>query len=355
VTPRETLYREVVRGLQATPRRLPAKLFYDARGAELFEAITRLPEYYPTRTELGILDRCLPEVAQRVGPGARVVEFGSGSGEKTARLLEALEDPAELVLLDISVEQLLDVARAFEARYPGLRVTPVAADYTLPWKLPQPAMAGASGSTPASGASPGSSSGTAPGSAHGTAPDSSHGEVPGPSGRTLFFFPGSTLGNFEPHEARGFLAHMALAAGRDAALLLGVDRVKPREILEPAYNDAAGVTAAFNRNALQHLNHVLGGDFDPDAFAHEAPWSPKDSRIEMRLVSLERQEVLLDPGIEGEAPLRFELAPGEAIVTEHSYKFTPERIEGLTRSAGWRTAASWTDEHAWFDVRLLLR
>lgn len=355
MTDRRALFREIVHALDQSPRRLPPKLFYDARGAELFEAITRLPEYYPTRTELAILERCLPEVARHVGPGARLVEFGSGSGEKTARLLEALEEPAELVLLDISAEQLHDVARTFEARYPGLRVTPVAADYTLPWKLPQPAMAEASSlaSTPSTPAD--ISSDRAPARSPGTGRAQPPAANPGPSGRTLCFFPGSTLGNFEPHEARGFLANMAQAAGRDAALLLGVDRVKPREIVEPAYNDAAGVTAAFNRNALLHLNRALGADFDPEAFAHEAPWSPEHSRIEMRLVSLERQEVLLDPGLEGVAPFRFELAPGEAIVTEHSYKFTPERIEGLTRSAGWRTAASWTDEHAWFDVRLLLR
>lgn len=341
MTDRAALYREVVRGLKGSPRRLPAKLFYDARGAELFEAITRLPEYYPTRTELGILADCLPEVARRVGPGARVVEFGSGSGEKTARLLEALDAPAELVLLDISVEQLHEVARGFEARHPGLRVSPVAADYTLPWRLPRPV--GAEVAAPGSGLSPGHE------------PEEASGPGSTEGGRTLFFFPGSTLGNFEPHEARGFLVNMAQAAGRDAALLLGVDREKPREIVEPAYNDAAGVTAAFNRNALHHLNRVLGADFEPEAFAHEAPWNAEESRIEMRLVSLESQEILLDPGLPDAAPFRFTMAPGEAIVTEHSYKFTPERIEGLTRSAGWRTRARWTDAEGWFEVRLLER
>lgn len=317
------LFHEVVRSLARTPRTLPPKLLYDARGARLFEEITRLPEYYPTRTELGILEGCLPEVARRVGPRPRVVEFGSGSGEKTERLLAALDDPSELVLVDISADQLSRVAEGFRSRWPTVRVTAVAADYTLPWRLPEPE---------GRGADPGS-----------------------PGGRTLFFFPGSTIGNFEPHEARGFLANMARAGGPNAALLLGVDRIKDPALLEPAYDDAAGVTAAFNRNALRHLNRRVGGDFDPDAFEHGAPWNPDRRRIEMHLVSRARQEVSLDPGVEGVEPFRFTLEAGEVIVTEHAYKYDPSDTEGLVRSAGWRIASGWTDAEGWFDVLLLER
>jgi L-histidine Nalpha-methyltransferase len=346
---RRTLFREVVRSLERTPRRLPSKLFYDARGAALFEEITRLDEYYPTRTELSILRGCLPRVAERVGPGARVVEFGTGSGEKTALLLEALDRPAQLVLIDISEAQLREVAQGFEARHPGLPVVPLVADYTLPYRLPRPEPAGTD------------TRGTKRGP--GDAPHPGPTPPPAAPGPTLFFFPGSTLGNFEPHEARGFLANMAQSAGRDAALLLGVDRAKPRSIVEPAYNDARGVTAAFNRNALRHLNRELGGDFDPEAFEHRAPWNPEASRIEMHLVSRVRQEVRLAPELEGspvpgrdaEAPFHLTLEAGEVIVTEHSYKYTPERLEGLVRSAGWRIAERWTDASTWFDVLYLVR
>ena len=184
--------------------------------------------------------------------------------------------------------------------------------------------------------------------------DRSHSD-PTASAPTLFFFPGSTLGNFEPHEARGFLANMARSAGREAALLLGVDRVKPRSILEPAYDDAQGVTAEFNRNALHHLNRELGGNFDPEAFAHRAPWNPEASRIEMHLVSLARQEVRLDSGLEGEPPFHLTLEAGEVIVTEHSYKYAPDQLDGLVRSAGWRVTERWTDPNAWFDVLYLER
>jgi L-histidine Nalpha-methyltransferase len=310
------LFQEVARGLRETPRRLPPKLFYDARGAELFEAITRLPEYYPTRTELAILADALPQVARRVGTSARIVEFGSGSGDKTAELLRALEFPSELILVDIAADQLRAVADGFQRDHPGLRVRPVLADYTLPWRLPEPDPA---------------------------------------SGRTLFFFPGSTIGNFEPHEARGFLANMAQAGGSRASLLLGADLEKPREVLEPAYDDASGVTAAFNRNALSHLNARLGANFDPEAFRHEAPWNARESRIEMRLVSHAHQRVRIAPELPGVEPLLLELGEGEAIVTEHSYKFRPARIEGLARSGGWRSMERWTDPRDWFEVRYLER
>ncbi|TVP55945.1 MAG: L-histidine N(alpha)-methyltransferase [Gemmatimonadales bacterium] len=310
------LFDEVKDGLTGSPRSLPPKLFYDARGARLFEEITRLPEYYPTRTEIGILERCLGEVGELVGPGARLVEFGSGSGEKTWKLLDALERPATCVPIDISAEQLFAFADRIRAAHPEMEVIPLAADYTRPFRLPPSIRE---------------------------------------EGTTLFFFPGSTVGNFEPEEAREFLANMGQAGGPDCALLLGADRVKEREVLERAYDDAAGVTAAFNRNALRNLNGLLGGDFDPEGFEHRAPWVPEASRIEMRLVSRREQVATLAPDLPDTEPFRIRLAEGEAIVTEHSYKFTDERIDALCRAAGWRIVRSWTDERDWFGVHYLVR
>jgi L-histidine Nalpha-methyltransferase len=308
------LFEEVREGLSDDPPRLPPKLFYDETGARLFEAITWLEEYYPTRTELGILDRCLEDVAELVGPGARVVEFGSGSGEKTWKLLDALERPATCVPIDIAEQQLLGFAERIRDAHPEMEVFPLASDYTRPFELP-PSVRG--------------------------------------EGTTLFFFPGSTIGNFEPDEARDFLANMRRAGGDDAALLIGADRVKPREILEPAYNDVAGVTAAFNRNALRNLNSLLGANFQPEAFAHHAPWIPAASRIEMRLISRHDQEVVIAPDLPGVDPFHLSLSEGGFIVTEHSYKFTPERIEALCHDAGWRMAQSWTDPDDWFGVHYL--
>ena len=347
----------MARGLSGSPPTLPPKLFYDDRGARLFEEITRLPEYYPTRTEVGILEAHLPEMARQIGPGVQVVEFGSGSGEKTELLLRALEDPAAYVPVDIAEEQLARVAAALVRSFPGLKVVPLAADYTRPFRLPD------------LGARRGGEAGT------GTETDD---DAP----RPLLFFPGSTIGNFEPADAGSFLRRAGESLGPGSLLLIGVDLVKPREILEPAYNDSRGVTAAFNRNALVHLNRVLATDFRPESFRHRASWNEKASRIEMHLVATEAQVVTLpagpsspgsaasgsgsspsrpDSAASGSGPtasdprLRLALEEGDHIVTEHSYKYTLERFEQLTDEAGWITRETWTDPRKWFAVRFLER
>jgi L-histidine Nalpha-methyltransferase len=313
---RRALWSEVVRGLADRPRSLPAKLLYDGPGAELFEEITRLEEYYLTRTEMGILERRLSRVAELVGPGARVVEYGSGSGRKTTMLLDALAGPSALVAVDIARSQLLSFSERVNRTRPDLAVVPVVADYTKPFALPEPADG---------------------------------------AGATLFFFPGSTIGNFEPDEARRFLRIMAEAGGEGALLLIGVDLRKPRSVLEAAYDDRRGVTAEFNRNALQTLNRRLGGDFEPERFRHRAPWNAERSRIEMWLVSDRDQTATLDPGLRGISPLTLRFAEGDGIRTEHSYKYTLERFGALTSEAGWRMVERWTDPEAWFAVDLLRR
>jgi L-histidine Nalpha-methyltransferase len=330
----EALREEVARGLSRSPPTLPPKLFYDDRGARLFEEITRLPEYYPTRTEVGILETHLPEMARRIGSGVQVVEFGSGSGEKTELLLRALDDPAAYVPVDIAEEQLRRVAASLDRAFPGLKVVPLAADYTRPFRLPD------------LGLGPGSDDGI---------------ETAAEAPRPLLFFPGSTVGNFEPADARSFLRRAGESLGPGSLLLIGVDLVKPREVLESAYNDARGVTAAFNRNALVHLNRLLGMDFRPESFRHRAPWNPEASRIEMHLVATEPQVVTLPGKLDdSDSPtstprLRLVLEEGDHIVTEHSYKYTLERFEQLTDEAGWITRETWTDPRKWFAVRFLER
>ncbi len=322
----EALREEIARGLSASPPSLPPKLFYDDAGALLFEEITRLPEYYPTRTEIRILETHLPQMARRIGPGVQVVEFGSGSGEKTERLLRVLDEPAAYIPVDIAEKQLRRVASSLDREFPELRIAPLAADYTRPFRLPP------TDDPPESGT---------------------------PPRRSLLFFPGSTIGNFEPDAAREFLRGAGESLGPGAILLIGIDLVKPREVLEPAYDDARGVTAAFNRNALVHLNRLLGTDFRPEAFRHRAPWNDDASRIEMHLVATEAQVVTLpgppdETGHAGARPrLRLALEEGDHIVTEHSYKYTLEAFRELTASAGWITRETWTDPSEWFAVRFL--
>ena len=288
---------DVIAGLRAPHKHLPCKLLYDARGAELFEQICTLDEYYPYRSEIALLDRHLPAIAQAIGSAARVIEPGSGAGRKTRMLLAALDRPASYVPIDVSAEQLAATARALADAYPGLEVAPVTADYTRPLALPPPA--------------------------------------PG-TGRTAVFFPGSTIGNFEPDDARGFLTRMAELAGPGAALVLGADsNIDPEQLLR-AYDDAQGVTAAFDLNVLAHLNRSHGATFDLSAFLHRAVWNAQRSRIEMHLVSRRRQVV----EVAGE-PIRFER--GEAIVTEHCYKHPPEALAALLASAGWRASRTFAD------------
>lgn len=301
---------EVARGLGGSPRRLPSRFFYDEAGARLFDEITRLDEYYLTDVEMGILRERAAQVAAELGPGVRMVEYGSGSGEKTWILLEALERPSAYVPVDVSRGQLEALAHQVKSRFPRLEVLPVAADYTDLHELPWPAAQ---------------------------------------AGETLAFFPGSTVGNLEPEDAVGFLSTVGSQTGRGAYLLIGVDLVKDRQVLERAYNDARGVTARFNKNILRHLNRLLGAHFDPKGFRHRAVWNAEASRIEMHLVSTRDQEVSLG----GRDSPRLSLARGEPIVTEHSYKYELPTFREMVQRAGYAEVEAWTDARHWFSVQLL--
>lgn len=314
----DALRAEVHAGLGGRPKRLPEKLFYDDIGARIFEDITRLDEYYPTRCELEILEERLPAVARHVGSRARVVEFGSGEGRKTAMLLESLVRPAACIPIDISEEQLMRSCERLRLSHPAMDVIPLVTDFTRPFQLPAPARGD-------------------------------------PAKPVLFFFPGSTVGNFEPDQAQRFLRHVGMVGGRGSKLLLGVDLPKSPDVLRLAYDDLDGVTARFNLNALVHLNRVLGTDFDVRAFRHRAVWNALRSRIEMQLVSVASQTVTLPGDLCGGESVEVEIRPGEPIVTEHSYKYSIEGFDALCRGAGWRTLESWTDRRGWFSVHFLER
>jgi dimethylhistidine N-methyltransferase len=301
------LLSDALAGLTAPRKTLPCKWLYDAEGTRLFEAITRLPEYYPTRTEMRILDQYGPEIARAVGPGAVVVEFGPGDGVKAVQLLEALEAPRAYLPVDIAAEWLDQVAERVEAAFPTLPVRPVVADFTRPFDLPD------------------------------------HG---GGSAARLGFFSGSTIGNFEPAEAVAFLARARTTLGQGGRLLLGADLVKGEEVLEAAYDDSAGVTAAFNLNLLTRLNREAGADFDLEGFLHRARWNTARERVEMHLVARRAQAVRL-----GGQTIRF--AAGESIHTESSHKYRAEGLRALAAAAGWRDAAMWTDPDRLFSVWLL--
>ncbi len=285
---------------------MSAKLLYDKRGAVLFEKICEQPEYYPTDTELDILRTCADEISAVIGPAARVVEPGSGEGIKTKLLLSKLSDPRVFVPLDISRAQLEDAAHHLNESFPDLRVQPICADFHDEFDLP---------------------------------PDEG-------VRKTSVFFPGSTIGNMEPDEARDLLRRFAAFCRPDGGILIGVDLEKPPAIVEPAYDDDAGVSAAFALNVLQRLNRELDGDFDPDQFRYEAPYDSEHHRIEMGLVSRVDQTV----HVAGEA---FDLRAGEKIITEYSYKFTLERFADLARSAGLRVSHVWCDPKRYFSVQYL--
>jgi len=298
---------EALAGLSGQRKTLPCKWLYDAEGCRLFEAITRLPEYYPTRTEVRILRESGPEIAEAIGAGAAVVEFGPGDGAKAVQLLGTLRSPAAYLPVDIAAEWLDAAAARVAAAFPSLSVRPVVADFTLPFDL-----AGrAAGST-------------------------TH----------LGFFPGSTIGNFEPQGAVAFLRRARASLRPGARMLLGADLVKDTAVLKAAYDDASGVTAAFDLNLLRRLNREAGADFDLAAFRHEARWNAELERIEMHLVARHALSVQL-------AGHRFRFARGESIHTESSHKYRPERLRELAESAGWRAAMMWTDPEKLFSVWLL--
>lgn len=296
---------DLMRGLAASPRSISPKYFYDAAGSALFDRICELPEYYPTRTERGILQREAAGIAAQIGPGAEIVEFGAGSCTKVRLLLDALERPARYVPIDISGEHLAASAAALRAHYPGLAVQPVVADYTRGLSLPAPAEAG----------------------------------------RRVGFFPGSTLGNFTPEEALAFL-RMAAGVLRGGGLLLGADLVKAPDVLHAAYNDAQGVTAAFNLNLLARANRELGARFELAQFDHSAFYNAPQQRVEMHLVSRRRQKIALG----GEC---FEFAEGDTLHTENSYKFTVDGLRALAARAGFHPGAVWTDPQRLFSLHWL--
>jgi len=303
---RASFLADVLAGLTSPRKTLPCKYLYDERGSALFERICELDEYYPTRTELGILRRHAGAMAAALGPRCLLVEYGSGSSTKTRLLLERLEEPAAYVPVDISREHLLRAAAALSARHPRLAVRPVCADFTRPFALPK---------------------------------------LPGALRRAAFF-PGSTIGNFGAAEARKFLAQVAEQCGSGGLLLIGVDLRKPREILEPAYDDAEGVTAEFNRNLLRRINRELGADFDVAAFDHRALWNEAEGRVEMHLVSRRDQRVRVAGRSVG-------FARGESIHTESSHKYELEGFAALAGSAGFEVEQVFTDEARWFSVQLL--
>jgi dimethylhistidine N-methyltransferase len=300
------LLADALAGLLATPKTLPCKWLYDEEGARLFEAITRLPEYYPTRTEISILKDAAPEIAAAIGRGAVVVEFGSGDGSKVSILLDAMRSPATYVPVDIAAEWLQDAAARIRASHAAIKVLPVVADFTTTFPLPAAL----------------------------------------PSGPRLGFFPGSTIGNFAPAEAVGFLRRARAVLGEGARLVLGADLVKSRAVLEAAYDDAAGVTTAFNLNLLRRLNREAAGGFDLSAFRHQALWNAAEERVEMHLVSRRAQKVTLAGKV-----LRF--AEGESIHTENSHKYRPESLRALAEASGWQAARMWTDPARLFSVWLL--
>jgi dimethylhistidine N-methyltransferase len=298
--------RNVLEGLRAHRKRLPPKYFYDEPGSRLFERITALPEYYPTRTELRILEERAAEIARLLPQNCALVEFGSGSSQKARLLLRAAPHVAAYLPVDISLAFMHREAERVRRDFPALAVTPVEADFTQPFELP-----GKAASLPHAG-----------------------------------FFPGSTIGNFEPHEACTFLAQAARLLGPGAVFIIGADLIKDAAILHAAYNDAAGVTAQFNLNLLARINRELGANFDLDAFAHRAFYNGERERIEMHLASTRRQTVRIC----GET---IEFRAGETIHTENSYKYSVDSFAALARGAGWVPVAVWTDAKQWFSVHVL--
>lgn len=298
---------DVITGLSQPQKTLSPKYFYDQRGCELFEAICELPEYYPTRTEMAMMQARGREIAQRLGPDCALIEYGSGSSRKTRVLISAL-NPVAYVPIDIAGEHLKASAVDLAGAFPGLRIIAVCADYSRPLALPDINHLGAR--------------------------------------RRIVYFPGSTIGNFTVPEAREFLHHARRLVGAGGAMLVGVDLKKNHDVLHAAYNDAQGVTAAFNVNLLARINRELGADFDLVAFRHLAFYNADAGRIEMHLASLKDQKVTLG----GNA---FSFRAGETIHTENSYKYSVAEFQALARAAGFEPEACWTDPQQLFSVHYL--
>jgi dimethylhistidine N-methyltransferase len=300
----ETFEREVIEGLSGPSKTLPCKYFYDERGSELFEQICSLEEYYPTRTERGIMEIHQGEMARCLGPECMVIEPGSGTGEKARRLLHHMDRPSAFVPIEISREFLVRSAEELDARFDGVEVLPVCADFHEEFDPPTPRKA---------------------------------------VKRRVMFFPGSTLGNFEPDVAEDFLRRYVRICGSGGALLVGIDLRKDRRILKRAYDDSEGVTAEFNKNILRRINHELGGDFDLDRFQHKVVYNEEMHRVEMHLESLDQQQVRI--GRE-----TFIFRRGETICTEHSHKYSFESFRELMGRVGAEPVREWTDERRFFGI-----
>lgn len=297
----------VLHGLSRPQKTLPCRFFYDSRGSELFEEITRLPEYYPTRTEAAILAAHAAEMASYVPNGGVLVEFGSGSSRKTETLLQHLTQLRAYVMIDVSASALEDARARLATRFPTLDVRPIVADFSYPLALPADLA-----------------------DSHRTG-----------------FFPGSTIGNLNPVEAQRLLRVFRGVLSPSSRLIVGVDLKKDLSILLPAYNDAAGVTAAFNLNLLARINREIAPAFDLNSFRHEAIYNARDGRIEMHLVSMKNQDIAI-------ANHRFHFRQGETIHTENSYKYTVRQFQDLARAADWLPSRVWTDSNEFFSVHELV-
>jgi L-histidine N-alpha-methyltransferase len=303
---REDFAEAVLQGLSRRPRSIPCRFFYDARGSELFEEITKLPEYYPTRVETALLEAHGGEISALAGAGRLLIEFGSGSSRKTSLLLHALGAVPAYIPIDIAAESLCEAAEWLSGRHRGLTILPLIADFTATRQLPAVA-----------------------------------------AGKPkLGFFSGSTIGNLTRDEACAFLANAARLLGSGSTFLVGVDLKKSEKILVPAYNDAQGVTAAFNLNLLMRINRELGGTFELSRFAHDAVWNEEVGRMEMYLVSLAEQIVRV-------GARAFSFTSGEGIHTENSHKYTVDGFQALARAGGWTPVKAWTDPDQLFSLHLL--
>ena len=301
----EAMREEVIAGLASVPKHIAPKFFYDEQGSELFEAITRLPEYYLTRTEMALFDQHQEQIAQAMGGGGCVVEYGSGSSAKIRKLLENVR-PQAYVPVDISRDHLRDSSRRLHDDFPWLQIYPTCADFTEAFALPEP--------------------------------------VKGLS--KVGFFPGSSIGNFRPDEAVDFLVNVTRTLGPEGRFLVGVDTKKSTETLEAAYNDSQGLTAQFNENLLQHLNDTLQADFVVEQFTHQAHYNEDEGCIQMFLESNVAQTASI-------GTQQFHFAEGETVHTENSYKYHPAEFEALAADAGFRVKEMWIDERQWFGVYLL--
>jgi L-histidine N-alpha-methyltransferase len=304
---------DVLNGLSLRRKSIASKWLYDHHGCELFEAITGLEEYDLTRRETQLLEHCALQIAEEAGPRATVIELGSGSGRKTSLLLDALEAPRAYLPIDISAQFLGESVASLRQRHPGLRILPVAADFTRLEALPELALLDDGGGTP---------------------------------GRRIVFFPGSTIGNFTPDEAVALLRRIARAAGPDALLVVGADSTRDPALLIPAYDDRIGVTAAFNLNLLRRINRELDGNFSLDAFRHEARYDAQQQRVEMHLVSVYTQRVT----VRGRP---FMFAMGESIHTENAYKHSLPKFQQLCAMAGWSARQRWMDAQSRFAIHVL--